>query len=200
MTIDVNLTTADEAFIDEIDEIIEDTMIQIFFLHPKEKNEIETVQSLCQEHTSLFYSLPIEQSDQNDQNCIGYTVNNTKVLKNHSNPNKPLFVYETDLDGDLQNVLKEKSYQGVILDATKTYQELPNFLLSLGENSIAQFDSSDLGSISMDRITLHSRYPEYDFDGITTTVKTISDVMFRPEQSIIARATKSTLTLFGFKK
>lgn len=31
-------------------------------------------------------------------------------------------------------------------------------------------------------------------------VKVISDAMFRPEQSLIARATKSSLELFGFSK
>ena len=52
----------------------------------------------------------------------------------------------------------------------------------------------------MDRIVLQSGYPDYGFEQIFDTAKRISDVMFRPEQSIIANATRNALSLLGFKK
>ena len=44
MTIDVNLCNADEAFLADIEEIMEDTMVQMFILHPKTISEIEEAQ------------------------------------------------------------------------------------------------------------------------------------------------------------
>jgi hypothetical protein len=53
--------------------------------------------------------------------------------------------------------------------------------------------------MNMDRIVLQSGYPEHGFETIFGAVKVISDAMFRPEQSIVARATKSSLELLGFR-
>ncbi|MGE4473274.1 MAG: hypothetical protein AB7D20_10790, partial [Sulfuricurvum sp.] len=86
------------------------------------------------------------------------------------------------------------------LNATSANNALENFYVSLGAGTIGSFDTETLSALSMDRIVLQSNYPDHGFDEIFSTVKVISDAMFRPEQSIIARATKSSLELFGFRK
>jgi hypothetical protein len=52
----------------------------------------------------------------------------------------------------------------------------------------------------MEKLVMQSGYPEYGFEEIFETSKAISDVMFRPDPSILAAATKSALTLLGFNK
>lgn len=199
MTVDVHLQNPDEDFLEDIEEIIEDTMIQMFFLHPQDEAAIHQAQALSLEYPSLFYTLPIPYADMCDDNCIGFTVDNKELLE-HIDPKKPLFVFAEDLNESLRAHLASHAYRGIILNPTQMYDELSRFLLSFGTDNVHNFDPSLLQTLSMDRIVLHSSYPDNDFESITTTVKTISDALFRPEQSIIARATQNTLSLCGFKK
>jgi len=198
MTIDVNLCGADEDFFDNLDDIMEDSMVQMFFIHPTTLREITEAKKIAGDYGSIFYSLPLHLSDQADENCIAYSVVDEQDRALLSTANKPLVIDESYLNESLRSLLAD--CRGVILNATHENSELPNFLLALGAGTIGAFDTESLNKMSMDRLVLQSTYPSHGFEEIAGAVKVISDAMLRPEQSIIARATKSSLELFGFRK
>lgn len=198
MTIDVNLHHADEDFFDNLDEIMEDTMVQMFILHPSDSAEITSAKEIAREYGSIFYSVPLHLQHEADENCVAFSIlcDEDSVLLPADG--KPVVIDESRLSDAIVYALGE--CRGIVLNATREHTALTNFYLALGAENIGAFDSDSLSSLSMDRIVLQSSYPKYDFDAITAAVKVISDAMFRPEQSIIARATKSSLELFGFRK
>lgn len=198
MTIDVNLSRTDEDFFDNLDDIIEDTMVQMFILHPKNASEIAEAQQNASEYESLFYSLPLHLRGEADENCVAFSISSDEDVASLPDTTKPLIVDQSFLNDSIVTALKDA--RGIILNATSANNALENFYVSLGAGTIGSFDTETLSALSMDRIVLQSSYPDHGFDEIFSTVKVISDAMFRPEQSIIARATKSSLELFGFRK
>ncbi|MDD5717672.1 MAG: hypothetical protein PHW64_07690 [Sulfuricurvum sp.] len=198
MTIDVNLCRADEAFFDNLEDIMEDSMVQMFILHPKSVSEIAQTKAIAARYGSIFYSLPLHLHDEADENCVAFSILNDQDSAFLPVSGKPIIIDESVLN--TATGLALEGCRGIILNATEEHSRLGNFLLAFGIENVAKFDTETLSSLSMDRIVLQSNYPHHDFDEITDTVKVISDAMFRPEQSIIARATKSSLELFGFRK
>jgi len=196
MTIDVNLCNTDQDFFDNLDEIIEDTMVQMFILHPKTISEIEQTQKIADEYESIFYSVPLHLQDKADGKCVAFSIVSDEDSVTMSD--KPIVIDEAYLNETLIDSLGE--CRGIILNATYEHENLPNFYLAMGSRTIGAFDTEVLAQMSMDRIVLQSTYPNHGFEEIMECVKVISNAMFRPEQSIIARATKSSLELFGFRK
>ncbi len=197
MTIDLNLKNPDEAFFEAIEEIMEDQMIQMFVTHPDTPDDIERIQALAGQYQPLFYTLPIAFAEKSDTNCVGWRISTADALGDQQDE-KTLFIDEGDLDATLLEKLSTLK-RGIILNATHTHANLPALHVSLGAGAIDGFDTEALSALPMDRIVLQSSYPDTDFDALHDTVKTISNAMFRPEQSIIARATKSALSLLGFR-
>jgi hypothetical protein len=198
MTIDVNLHHADEDFFDNLDEIMEDTMVQMFILHPADMAELEHSKKVSQEYGSIFYSIPLSLHHEADENCVAFSIKSDEDSALLPVSGKPIMIDESRLNDAI--VYDLSGCKGVILNATREHSALSNFHLALGAENIGAFNTDTLSSLSMDQIVLQSSYPKYGFEEITMTVKVISDAMFRPEQSIIARATKSSLELFGFRK
>ncbi|WP_345975836.1 hypothetical protein [Sulfurimonas sp. HSL3-7] len=198
MTVDVNVRYADAAFLEDIDEIIEDTMVQMFILQPRDPAALEAAKMQANEHTALFYSAPLTLSDKTDDNCVGFFVDDIGALA--SAAGKPLFVDESQLDATMTRVLSEGGYRGIVLNALRVHDELENFYLAIGPGNVKAFDAEKLAKLPMQKLVLQSSYPDFGFGEIFETSKAISDVMFRPDPSIIAAATKSALTLLGFKK
>jgi hypothetical protein len=200
MTIDVNLDRTDEAFFEDLDDIIEETMVQMFIIHPADAGEIEEAKRLAGTCQELFYSAPVEFAEEADGNCVAFSVRDTDGLRSPQFPQKPLFIDESALNSEVKEALKTKPFRGIILNATQPHDDLPGLHLSLGQEAIGRFDAAELNRLPMDRIVLQSRYPRHSFESISDTVKSISNAMFRPEQSIIAQATRSSLELFGFRQ
>lgn len=198
MTIDVNLYRADAEFIDNLEDIIEDSMVQMFILHPASLDEINETKELADEYESLFYSVPLHLRGEADNHCVAFSIKGEEDSALLTTSDKPIIIDESVLNESLIASLSES--QGIILNATREYPSLPNFLLAMGAGNVRAFDTEVLSAMSMDQIVLQSTYPEHGFDEIMESVKVISNAMFRPEQSIIARATKSSLELFGFRK
>jgi hypothetical protein len=199
MTIDVNVTELDSEFLEDIDEIIEDTMVQIFVVHPVTEEEIESVKHEAMQHNAIFYTVPYRMKEHAVEKCIGYTLKRTDEIDVADLKDKVVFIDEPELTQDLVTKLQNPSIRGIILEPTSAHEELENFLLSFGMDTFDHFDAEILGKLSMDRLVLQSAYPQNSFETLHTTAKKISDVMFRPEHSIIARATKSSLELFGLR-
>jgi len=199
MTIDVNVKQLDNTFLDDIDEIMEETMVQIFIVHPATQEEIETVKNEAMQHNSIFYTVPYILRDYASDKCIGYTLDADDLIDIEMLKEKVVFVEESDLTEELRTKMQDPSMKGIILNPTSEHQELEHFLLSFGTDTLDHFDAELLSGLSMDRLVLQSGYPDNDFETLYETAKKISDVMFRPEHSIIARATKSSLERFGLR-
>ena len=199
MTVDVNVTRTDEEMLDDLDEIMEDTMVQLFVLQPRDAEALESAQEAAGEHGALFYCAPLSLKSEADANCVAYYLDDPEAL-GELPEGKPLFVDASKLDDTLIAALGKSGCRGIILGADDTFNALEAFHIAIGPENVGSFERDALAALPMDRIVLQSGYPGFGFDAIYTTVKKISDTMFRPEQSIIARATQSSLRLFGFKK
>ena len=198
MTIDVNLYRADEDFFENLDDIMEDSMVQMFILHPQTLSDIQETKVIAEEYGSIFYSLPLHLRNEADGNCVAFSISCEEDCTLLSTCEKPIMVDESYLSASV--VASLGSCRGIVLNATGEHESLSNFYLAMGVGNVGAFDSECLSKMSMDRIVLQSTYPEHEFDEMMDCVKVISNAMFRPEQSIIARATKSSLELFGFRK
>ena len=159
---------------------------------------LEAAKIQANEHTALFYSAPLTLSDKTDDNCVGFFVDNIDALP--SAAGKPLFVDESQLDATMIKALVEGGHRGIVLNALTVHDELENFYLAIGPGNVKAFDAGKLAKLPMQKLVLQSSYPDFGFGEIFETSKAISDLMFRPDQSIIAEATKNSLLLFGFKK
>ncbi|WP_373070351.1 hypothetical protein [Sulfurimonas sp.] len=196
MIIDVNVSECDESFVEDLEDIIEDTMVQMFVLHPKDVDSLENVQELANEHNTIFYTTPADLSDQADTNCVGICISKTDDLA--SIDDRVVFVDEAKLDDTLYNELK--NHKGIILNATKSHDELENFFVSIGPGCVEEFDKDILKNIPMEKMVLQSNYPKHGFNDIYTSMETISEATLRAEMSIAAEATKNTMKLFAMRR
>lgn len=200
MTIDVHVKRLDEIFPEEIDEIMEDTMVQLFVVHPATEQEIESVQQEAMRHNGIYYTMPYRLRELSAQKCIGYKIGPDDRIDPDIPEQKAIFVDESDLTPQLEAQLREASLQGIILNPTRIHPKLKHFLLSFGSETLEHFDAEAVASLTMDALVLESGYPDHGFTSLYDTAKKISDIMFRPEQSIIARSTQSALKLFGLRQ
>jgi hypothetical protein len=198
MTVDVNVNDADEIFLEDIEEIIEDTMVQIFLLRSSNEKELQSVQRKVKHHNSLFYYAPATCTELIDEKCKGLLVENSEEI--NLCKDKALYVEETDLTPQMIKSLVEHKSKGIILNATKTYPELKNFFICITPQNIESFQEGVIAKLPMSKIVLSCNYPTNNFDELFLLSKQISDKNFRPDQSIISEATKNALILFGFKK
>jgi len=197
MTVDVFVKAIDEEFLEDIDEIKEDTMVEIFIVHPQDEASLNQVKTSAQGINGLYYCAPLSLKEHCDAKCLAYEVDDLSLLNDQIE--KPLYIDASLLDADLSKTLIEQGHKGIILNATNLYDELNDFFVAIGPANIDAFDIAVLANASMDKIVLQSSYPEHSFEAIFSTVKQISSVLFRPEESIIARATLHSLSLFGLK-
>ena len=197
MTVDVYVKETDEKFIEDIDEIKEDTMVEIFMVHPRDITSLQEAKKTATQVNGLFYCAPISLKESCDDKCLAYFLDDLSLLD--KSISKALYVNAEDLTVQLQEELTQGGQKGIILNATNLYDNLADFFVAVGPSNIDAFDMAVLANASMDKIVLQSAYPENDFEEIFQSVKVISSAMFRPEESIIARATLHSLKLFGLK-
>lgn len=197
MIVDAYVKGLDSALIDDIDEIKEDSNVDIFIIHPRNERTLIEVQQSISQINGFFYCAPISLKENCDDKCLAYFLDDISLLDDGIST--PLYINADDLTPELQEKLIHEDHKGIILNATKLYEDLPNFFVAIGPSNVNKFDLAVLANVSMDKIVLQSAYPEHDFEDIFQSVKVISSAIFRPEESIIARATLHILTLFGLK-
>jgi len=113
MTVDINVKLADEAMLDDLDEIMEDTMVQMFILQPRDDNALTEAQAQAREHPSIFYVAPLALSKKCDENCVGYFTQGGDEL--HAPlPKRPLFIEESAMDEKMVALLGEQNKTGPI--------------------------------------------------------------------------------------
>lgn len=197
MIVDAYVKEVDTALLEDIDEIKEDTNVDIFILHPRDKTALEETKKIVSQINGLFYCAPLSLKEHCDDKCLAYFLDDVALLD--PDITAPLYIDANELSPELQKKLIKQNHKGIILNATKLYEDLANFFVAIGPSNVSEFDLAVLANVSMDKIILQSAYPEHDFEDIFNSVKVISSAIFRPEESIIARATLHTLTLFGLK-
>lgn len=197
MIVDAYVKELDNALIEDIDEIKEDSNVDIFIIHPRDETALEEIQKIVSQINGLFYCAPISLKDNCDDKCLAYFLDDISLLD--ATITTPLYINADDLTPELQEKLIHEDHKGIILNATQLYEGLANFFVAIGPSNVSEFDLAVLANVSMDKIVLQSAYPEHDFGDIFQSVKVISSAIFRPEESIIARATLHILTLFGLK-
>lgn len=103
MTIDVNVKATNDDFLDEIDEIIEDTMVQIFFLQPEDETLPEPPhrpQGIRLPHRQILHRRPARRrksptstfvSPCSTRPTCGASLSSTPILAKPSGPPLPSF-------------------------------------------------------------------------------------------------------------
>lgn len=198
MILDMNirLDGIDEDFLEELDELIEDTRVEYFIINPNTKNELEKTLKLCSEIQRFKYTLPIEFKKDKDKNCIAFKV--TKMDELSLVDDMPLVIDSNSLNDSFIDAINNKGFKGVVLDAKESDNRLENFAYSISHSSLKEWTKKGITDTDFNKLALQSDYPEFNYDELLDgLLKDISDLTFRAEQSIASGGTRTVLKTFG---
>ena len=201
MVLDMNieLSGIDEEFLDNLTELIEDTRVEYFIINPRNKEDLQKAQELCEEIQRFKYTLPVEFKNLQDKNCVAIRI--TKAQELALVDNIPLVIDSKDLNDEFIELLNKSVIKGVILDAKESDNRLENFAYSISFDSLNNWTKKGITDTDYNKIALQSDYPKYSYDELfDVLLKNISDLTFRAEQSIAAGGTRTVLKTFGFFK
>ena len=201
MVLDMNieLSGIDEEFLENLTELIEDTRVEYFIINPRNKEDLQKAQELCEEIQRFKYTLPVEFKNLQDKNCVAIRI--TKAQKLALVDNIPLVIDSKDLNDEFIELLNKSGIKGVILDAKESDNRLENFAYSISFDSLNNWTKKGITDTDYNKIALQSDYPKYSYDELfDVLLKNISDLTFRAEQSIAAGGTRTVLKTFGFFK
>ena len=201
MVLDMNieLSGIDEEFLENLAELIEDTRVEYFIINPRNKEDLQKAQELCEEIQRFKYTLPVEFKNLQDKNCVAIRI--TKAQELALVDNIPLVIDSKDLNDEFIELLNKSGIKGVILDAKESDNRLENFAYSISFDSLNNWTKKGITDTDYNKIALQSDYPKYSYDELfDVLLKNISDLTFRAEQSIAAGGTRTVLKTFGFFK
>ena len=201
MVLDMNieLSGIDEEFLENLAELIEDTRVEYFIINPRNKEDLQKAQELCEEIQRFKYTLPVEFKNLQDKNCVAIRI--TKAQELALVDNIPLVIDSKDLNDEFIELLNKSGIRGVILDAKESDNRLENFAYSISFDSLNNWTKKGITDTDYNKIALQSDYPKYSYDELfDVLLKNISDLTFRAEQSIAAGGTRTVLKTFGFFK
>lgn len=192
----INLEGIDEAFLEELDELIEDSRVEYFIINPENIEEVVKTKMICGDYERFKYTLPIEYKQEQDGNCIALRI--TKHEQLTFVDAMPLVIYSHYLDNLLIEALNSSKIKGVILDAKEQDNRLENFTFSISHHSLKSWSKKGLTDTDYNRLALQSDYPEFSYDELLDgLLKDMSDMTFRAEQTIAAGGTRTVLKMFG---
>jgi hypothetical protein len=197
MILDMNikLDGIDEEFLDELDELIEDTRVEYFIINPNTSNELEKAKTICQEYERFKYTIPIQLLHISDKNCVAVQISNPSELSLVEN--MPIVIHSDNLDLKFVDTLNTHNIKGVILDAKEEDNNLFNFAFSISHKSLENWTKEGLTNTDYNKLALQSDYPEYSYDDLLEVhLKKMSDMTFRAEQTIAAGGTRTVLKTF----
>jgi hypothetical protein len=196
LDMNINLNGIDEDFLDDLDELIEETRVEYFIINPRTKEELEKTQKICKEYERFKYSLPVEFRETKDDNCVAIKIeqpNEIDLVKNI-----PVVIESICLDDTFTNILNTKDTQGVVLNAKECDNKLVNFTYSISHDSLKDWTKKGLTNTDYNRLGLQSDYPNHSYDDLFDgLLKDMSDMTFRAEQTIAAGGTRTILKTFG---
>lgn len=201
MVLDMNieLSGIDEEFLENLAELIEDTRVEYFIINPRNKEDLQKAQELCEEVERFKYTLPVEFKNLQDKNCVAIRI--TKAQELALVDNIPLVIDSKDLNDEFIELLNKSAIKGVVLDAKESDNRLLNFAYSISFDSLNNWTKKGITDTDYNKIALQSDYPKYSYDELfDVLLKNISDLTFRAEQSIAAGGTRTVLKTFGFFK
>lgn len=201
MVLDMNieLSGIDEEFLENLAELIEDTRVEYFIINPRNKEDLQKAQKLCEEIQRFKYTLPVEFKNLQDKNCVAIRI--TKAQELALVDNIPLVIDSKDLNDEFIELLNKSVIKGVVLDAKESDNRLENFAYSISFDSLNNWTKKGITDTDYNKIALQSDYPKYSYDELfDVLLKNISDLTFRAEQSIAAGGTRTVLKTFGFFK
>lgn len=72
MVLDMNieLSGIDEEFLENLAELIEDTRVEYFIINPRNKEDLQKAQELCEEIQRFKYTLPVEFKNLQDKTAL----------------------------------------------------------------------------------------------------------------------------------
>ena len=197
MVLDMNieLEGIDEEFLEELEELIEDTRVEYFIINPTTQEEVKKTQNICKDYERFKYTLPIEFKEQKDENCIALKITQTSEL--NLIDEMPLVIHSNSLDDSFIDILNDKNIKGVILDAKESDNRLINFAYSISHESLKNWTKKGLTDTDYNKLALQSDYPKYSYDDLfDLLLKEMSDLTFRAEQTIAAGGTRTVLRTF----
>lgn len=201
MVLDMNieLSGIDEEFLENLAELIEDTRVEYFIINPRNKEDLQKAQELCEEIQRFKYTLPVEFKNLQDKNCVAIRI--TKAQELALVDDIPLVIDSKDLNDEFIELLNKNAIKGVVLDAKESDNRLLNFAYSISFDSLNNWTKKGITDTDYNKIALQSDYPKYSYDELfDVLLKNISDLTFRAEQSIAAGGTRTVLKTFGFFK
>ena len=192
----INLAGIDEEFLEELDELIEETRVEYFTINPVTQKELEETKTLCKEYERFKYTIPVELIDSQDKNCVAIHIKNSTEI-NQTN-NQPVVIESNVLNDKFIEVLNKSDIKGVILNAKESDNRLVNFTYSISHESLKDWTKKGLTDTDYNRLALQSDYPNYSYDDLfEILLKEMSDMTFRAEQTIAAGGTRAILKTFG---
>lgn len=198
MVLDMNikLEGIDEDFLDELDELIEDTRVEYFIINPKTKEDLDKTLEICNEYERFRYTLPIEFREYKNKSCVAMRVSKADDLVLVDN--MPLVICSQDLDNEFIDVLNSKNIKGVVLDAKESDNKLENFAYAVSHSSFNGWSKKGMTDTDYNKLALQSDYPDFTYDELfDVLLKNMSDYTFRAEQSIASGSTRTVLKTFG---
>jgi hypothetical protein len=197
MILDMNikLDGIDKEFLEDLDELIEDTRVEYFIINPNTKEELAKTQSICEEIERFKYTLPIEFLDIQDENCIALKIKDEKDLQ--ISTDLPFVIKSEYLNDSFIDTLNTANIKGVILNAKEKDNTLQNFAFSISQSSLKNWSQLGIKNTDYNKLALQSDYPEQSYDDfLDVMLKEISDLTFRAEQTIAAGGTRTLLKTF----
>ncbi len=192
----INLDGIDEEFLDDLEELIEDTRVEYFIINPKSKDDLEKTQEICSSYERFKYTLPIELIDSQDKSCVALRISNISQLELVSQ--MPLVIESENLSDEFIELLNNKDIKGVVLNAKESDNKLVNFTYSISQDSLKNWTKKGITDTDYNKISLQSDYPRFTYDELfDVLLKDISDLTFRAEQTIAAGGTRTALKTFG---
>jgi hypothetical protein len=196
LDMNINLQGIDEDFLEELEELIEETRVEYFIINSQTKEELEKTQSICRDYERFKYTLPVEFKDTKDKNCIAMKITQPDEL--NLVDSMPVVIDSINLNDTFIDFLNKAAIKGVVLDAQESDNQLINFAYSISNDSLKHWSKKGLTDTDYNKLALQSNYPSQSYDDfLDVMLKEISDLTFRAEQTIAAGGTRTVLRTFG---
>lgn len=197
MILDMNLKIEgiNEEFLDELDELIEETRVEYFIINPKTKEELQKAQDLAILNQRFKYTMYPQFLSLKDDNCVAFNILKPEDL--HIIDDMPIVIESEILDDNFIEVLNDNSVKGVVLNSKEKDVSLKNFAFSISHNTLKNWSKEVIYETDYNKIALQSDYPNFSYDELVDgLLKEISDLTFRAEQTIAAGGTRTILKTF----
>jgi len=192
----IKLEGIDEEFLEDFDELIEDTRVEYFLINPNNIDELKKSQELCREYIRFKYTTPTELRELRDENCVAIKIKDISELDLIED--MPIVIDSDKLSDELIDSINKTNTRGVVIDAKESDTKLPNFAYSISHKSLKSWSKKGITDIDYNQLALQSDYPDYSYEElIDVHLKEISDLTFRAEQIIASSGTRTLLKTFG---